>query len=90
MYAVLVAVAIDPDHKDEAEKQLQDQVVPGVKQLPGAVSGVWLAPKDGQGYSTIVFESEDQAKAAAETVGARAPQYVTIQHVEVREVSANF
>lgn len=90
MHAVLVAVSIDPDHQDEALEHLKSVVVPGVKQLPGAVAGYWLAPSNGQGYSTIVFESEEQAKVAADGVGERVPEFVTINHIEVKEIAAHF
>jgi hypothetical protein len=90
MYAVLVAVAIDPNHQDEAQEHLHKEVVPQVKQAPGAVAGYWLAPSGGQGYATIVFESEDQAKAAAEMVPQRVPEFVTVNHVQVQEIVAHF
>lgn len=90
MYAVLVAVSIDQDHQDEARQSVKERVAPGVGQLPGAVAGYWLAPKDGQGYSTVVFDTEENAKTAAATVKDRAPQFVTVNHVEVREIIASF
>jgi dihydrodipicolinate synthase/N-acetylneuraminate lyase len=88
MYAVLVAVSIE--NEEEAREQLLNQVVPGVKQIPGVVSGVWLSPQNGQGYSTVVFETEEQAKAASETVRDRVPPGVTVNHVSVQEVTAHF
>ena len=90
MYAVLVAVSIDSGKEDEAIEHLRTQVVPGVKQAPGAVAGYWLAPDNGQGYSTVVFETEEQAKAAAEMVPQRVPEFVKIGHVQVQEIVANF
>jgi uncharacterized protein YhfF len=90
MYAVLVAVAIESGKEDEALEHLRSQVVPGVKQAPGAIHGYWLAPSGGQGYSTVVFESEEQAKAAAEMVPQRVPEFVTINHIQVQEIIANF
>jgi uncharacterized protein YhfF len=90
MYAVLVAVTIDPEHQEEAQEHLRKEVVPGVKQAPGAVAGYWLAPAGGQGYSTIVFDSEENAKAAAEMVPQRVPEFVTVNHVQVQEIIAHF
>jgi hypothetical protein len=90
MHAVLVSVSIPADRQDEARERLQSTVVPGVKQLPGAMAGYWLEPTDGRGYSTVVFDSEENAKAAAETVRDRAPEFVTVDHIELREVVASF
>jgi hypothetical protein len=87
MHAVLVAVAI----KDEptARKALEEEVVPAVSQLPGFVAGYWLEPQDGRGYSTVIFESEETAKQAADGVRSRAPESVEVQHVETRAVAAH-
>ena len=89
MHAVVVAVTIDQDHLDEAEETLKDRVVPGVRQLPGVVAGYWLQPAPGQGYSTVVFDSEEHAKAGAETVRDQAPEFVTIDQVQVYPVVAS-
>ncbi|MFN2589069.1 MAG: hypothetical protein ABR613_13265 [Actinomycetota bacterium] len=88
MHAVLVSVAIEDEQK--AVEQLQNVVVPMVKGLPGAVHGYWLQPGGGQGYSTVVFETEEQAKAAAEGVRVRAPEGVTVQQVSMAPVVAHF
>jgi hypothetical protein len=84
VHAVLVSVKIhDYDH---ARQELHDDVVPRVKQAPGLVAGYWFAPAGDQGWSTVLFESEEAAQAAAEQVRAASPQHVTIQNVDVREV----
>jgi uncharacterized protein YhfF len=89
MHAVVASVTIDQDHLDEAQEALNSQVVPGVRQLPGVVAGYWLQPAPGQGYSTVVFDSEDNAKAAAETVKDRVPPFVTVNLVQVYPVVAS-
>lgn len=89
MHAVVVSVSIDQDHLDEAQEALNDRIVPGVKQLPGVVAGYWLQPAPGQGYSTVVFDTEDNAKAAADTVRDRVPPFVTVNVVEVYPVVAS-
>jgi hypothetical protein len=90
MHAVLVSAKLDEGRLDEAREHLQNFVIPSVKQLPGAVSGHWLAPMGGRGYSTVLFETEDQAKSAAEGVAERAPEFITIERVDVQEVVAHF
>ena len=86
MHAVVVTVQVD--NFEEARKNLVERVVPMVKGEPGFVSGVWLAPEDGKGNSIVVFESEDQARAAADMVRERVPDEVTVESVTVREVAA--
>lgn len=90
MYAVLVSVSIESGREAEAAERLQQNVVPVVQQAPGAVHGYWLEPTGGHGYATILFETEDQAKAAAGNVGQRVPDFVTLDFVQVQKVVANF
>jgi hypothetical protein len=90
MHAVVVAVTVDQDHIDESLEMLKNRVVPGARQLPGAVAGYWLDPAPGQGYSTLVFDTEANAKAAADTVRDRVPPYVTVNQVQVYPVIASF
>jgi heme-degrading monooxygenase HmoA len=86
MHGVIVKVTIKDE--DVAEKALQEQVVPRVSQAPGFVTGYWLR-KDNSGMSVIIFESEDAARAASEQIESPAPDAVTLDDVEVREVVAN-
>lgn len=91
MYANLVTVRIDIDF-DDALKGLREQVLPQVKQAPGLVAGYWMSPRDNhQGTSIVVFETEQQAQAAAQTIqsGSSPMPGVSIVSVETREVVAN-
>ena len=91
MYANLVTVRIDIDLND-ALKDLREQVVPRVKQAPGLVAGYWLEPRgDNEGTSIVVFETEEQARNAAQMVqqGSNPMPGVTVVHVETREVVAS-
>jgi len=73
-----------------AQEQLRQTVVPRVSQMPGFVAGYWTRSEDGSnGRSMIVFESEQDARAAAERVSANVPEGVTFESAEVREVVAN-
>jgi hypothetical protein len=86
MHAVVVTVTInDPEG---AEKTLQEEVVPQVKQAPGFVAGYWTR-KDNTGLSIVVFESEEQAQTASERVPAAIPAQVSLENVDVREVVAH-
>lgn len=84
MYAVVVEVSLKDE--DKARTALSQQVVPGVRQLPGVQAGYWLEPKAGQGLSFVIFDSEQNAKDAAATVRERVPEFVEVRNVDVREV----
>jgi hypothetical protein len=89
MYAALTTVSIsDYEH---ARRILHDDVLPTITDVPGFVSGHWLAPVDGRGLSILIFETEDEARAMAEQMpaGRELNEYVTVQSVEVREVAGS-
>ena len=86
MHAVVVQVTINDEEGGVSE--LREHVVPRVKQAPGFVAGYWTR-KDNSGLSMTVWESEEAAKTASEMVRSVAPQGVTVESVEVREVVAN-
>ena len=67
MHAVVVSVTIHDG--EEATKDLRGEIVPRVKQAPGFVAGYWVRVENGdKGRGTIVFESEDAARAVAEQI----------------------
>ena len=86
MHAVVVRVTISDN--EVAENHLREQVVPGVSQAPGFVTGYWTR-KDNSGVAMVVFESEDAAKAMSERVPSMVPDVVTLEDFEVREVVAH-
>ena len=89
MHAVLGTVTItDYEH---ARRLLHDDVLPTITEVPGFVSGHWLAPIDGTGMSILIFETEDEARAMAEQMpaGRQLNEFVTIDSVEVREVAGS-
>ena len=88
MHAVVLRVTLDDP--DAAVDALHNSVVPTVKEAPGFVAGYWTRSADGgNGLSMVVFDSEENATAASERVREGAPDSVTIEDVEVREVVAN-
>jgi heme-degrading monooxygenase HmoA len=86
MHAVVVNVTIND--AEASEDMLREQVVPRVAQVPGFVAGYWTR-KDKHGLSMSVWESEDAATAASQMVRSMAPEGVTVDSVEVREVVAS-
>ena len=86
MHAVVARVTVsDPEG---SESVLREQVVPHASQAPGFVAGYWTR-KDNGGLSMTVWETEDAANTASERVRSMAPDGVTVESVEVREVIAS-
>jgi heme-degrading monooxygenase HmoA len=86
MHAAVVRVTIsDPE---SSEPVLREQVVPRVSQAPGFVAGYWTR-KDNGGLSMTIWDSEEAAKTAGEMAQSLAPEGVTVDGVEVREVVAS-
>ncbi|MBV9839800.1 MAG: hypothetical protein JO156_16910 [Solirubrobacterales bacterium] len=85
MHAVLVNVRLS-DNPDPTI--LREQVVPRVRELPGFVAGYWTRG-DGVGRSVVVFDSEENAKAASDLVPSLVPSGTTIEDNDVSEVVAH-
>lgn len=83
MHAVVSTVTIRD--QESAESHLREQVVPGVSQAPGFVTGYWTR-KDDSGLAMVVFESEEAATGMSERVPSLLPDAVTLENIEVREV----
>jgi hypothetical protein len=94
MYAVLGEVNADESVTEAGREFLNRIVVPAVRER-GAKAGYWLAPSGGRGVSVAVFDTEEEARAAASMmkVGEKphpeAPDGITLRTVEVREVIAS-
>ena len=91
MHAVLVTARIESGSAAEAQTQLETDIVPRVKEIPGVVSGYWTQSADREhGFAMVVFEDERAAQAAADMVpNMPRPASVTVDNVEVREVVAH-
>ena len=93
MYALVVRVTIHD--ADSTREVLNNEVVPQASGAPGFKAGYWTWPTGGgelNGLSMIIFESEEQARAAGDRVSAIATENrddVTLDGVEVREVVAS-
>jgi hypothetical protein len=87
MYAALANVSISDYEK--ARRMLHDDILPTVADIPGFISGYWLAPVDGKGVEVLIFETEDEARAMAAQMppGRQVNEFVTVESVEVREVA---
>jgi hypothetical protein len=59
MHAALVTLTIDRDQAPAAAEALVNDILPMVRSAPGFVAGYWLEPADGQGFSIVLFETEE-------------------------------
>ena len=84
MHAVLVSVKLSENADPTV---LRERVVPQVKQLPGFVAGYWTRA-EGAGRSMVIFDTEENAKAASDQVPGMVPEGTTIEGNEVAEVVA--
>ena len=86
MHAVVVRVTVTD--REGAEQRLRDEVVPQVSSAPGFQAGYWTREGD-SGLSMVIFDTEENARAAAERVPTSIPADVNLEGVEVREVVAS-
>jgi hypothetical protein len=93
MHAVVVRVTIH--NADRTREVLTGQVVPQVSGATGFKSGYWTWSTgcgELNGLSMIIFDTEENARAAGDrlrSIAAAAPDDVTLDGVEVREVVAS-
>jgi hypothetical protein len=87
MHAALVRLTIDPEQAPAAAEALVNDVLPRVRAAPGFVAGYWLEPADGEGFSIVLFETEEQARETAPPVISWSAPGVAITSVEFRRVA---
>jgi hypothetical protein len=88
VYAALVSLTVDPDQAPLAAAALTNDILPRIRSATGFVAGYWLEPADGQGFSIVLFETEEQARQAAPPVSSWAAPGIAITGVEFRRVAA--
>ena len=90
MHALAIDVNIEKGREDEGIRYLHSDVLPAMKQAPGLVAGYWLASKDGQGLTVLIFDDAQAAQAAAAGL-AEAPRadFASVGNVDIREVVAH-
>jgi hypothetical protein len=89
MHAVLVKLTIDAGQASAAANALTRDILPTIRSAPGFVAGYWLEPVDGQGFSFVVFETEEQARQSAPPASDWAAPGVSINDVDFRRVAAS-
>ena len=91
MHALLVTADVEPGHEEEGLEYLR-AMLPELQQIPGLLSGYWLAAtKDGESLAIVLFENEGAAQEMAQIGLPNAPQPpgATFRGAEVREVVAH-
>jgi hypothetical protein len=88
VHAALVSLTIDQAQAPAAADALVSDILPRVRSAAGFVAGYWLEPADGQGFSIVLFETEEQARGAAPPDSSWAAPGVAITDVEFRRVAA--
>ena len=71
MHAIVIHANISD--RAEAKRGLDEEVIPMMKGAPGFLGAYFVAVDDSHGVSIEVFETEEQARAAAPPEGAEAP-----------------
>ena len=91
MYAVVGQVKVDTTREGEARKILEEFTVPAARGLEGFDSGYWARAMDGdEGHSFLLFDSEANARTAADRIAQGPPPDapVSFTSVSVCEVVA--
>jgi quinol monooxygenase YgiN len=91
MHAAVGHVTIDPSRMDEAEKQLNEMVVPTAREAKGFVSGIWTHSPRGKGVGIISFETEQDAQAFVtnmQSMEMPGDSPVTVDSMEMYTVAA--
>ncbi|MGA7416881.1 MAG: hypothetical protein WB765_13195 [Acidimicrobiales bacterium] len=96
MYAVVTTVDLSTSTEDPETglQSLRGEIVPAVKAMPGFVAGYWLegGVGDGNPLAVVLFESEEAARHATESMGVKPgpmPNGATFETVDFREVIAH-
>jgi hypothetical protein len=73
-HALVTQVTLEGRTPEEAEKLLNEEVIPIVKGLPGFQRGTWARTQDGStGMGIVVFDSEEEATSAKQGMETMRP-----------------
>ena len=84
-YAVVMQVQLGDDEPEAALKMLNEMVIPHAKSQPGFESGIWMRSADNAGLGVVVFDTEQNAKAAEEALKPPpgGPEVISVKSYEV-------
>ncbi len=90
MHALLINVQIDPGREAAGVEYLHANVLPQMRQIPGLVAGYWLAARDGEGLTVLLFDDEQAARNTAKGLAdVPTAEFAAIQSSDVRAVVAH-
>jgi outer membrane cobalamin receptor len=90
MHAVVVRETGQNEAIEGSGTHLMANVVPRIREAPGAVSALWMTDGSGGTLNVLVFENEEAARAALEPVrNAPRPGFMKSDSVEVYRVLAH-
>ncbi|MDQ3720748.1 MAG: hypothetical protein M3350_08225 [Actinomycetota bacterium] len=87
MHALVFRVTIH--EREEADRLLHEELVPGVSQAPGFVAGYWVNIGEKHGTSVIVFESEEAARGVVDQLPPPQTDSFTLESFDIGEVVAH-
>jgi hypothetical protein len=87
MHAALVTLTITPEQAPAAANALVNDILPRIRGASGFMAGYWLEPADGEGFSIVLFETEQQAREAVPPLTSWDAPGVNITGTEVRRVA---
>lgn len=92
MYAAIRRSRMDLSQFNPDPSNLENEIIPRVKQLPGVVAGNWLGPVDGVGMSILLFETKEDAERPIPNAqpGDSAAPGVTVESLDVLQVVGKF
>jgi quinol monooxygenase YgiN len=91
VHALLVTADVEPGHEEEGLEYLRT-MLPELQQVPGLLSGYWLATTSGgESLAIVLFENEASAQQMAQMGLENAPQPsgARFRAAEVRAVVAH-
>ena len=69
MFARVTTVQASPDKVEQANRLINDQVIPAVRQMQGFKAGYWLVDRDtGRGMGITLWEDEQALEAGRQGV----------------------
>jgi hypothetical protein len=89
MHAALVRLTIDPEQAPAAAEALTHDILPSIRSASGVIAGYWLEPVEGEGFSFVVFETEEQARRSVPPLGNWSAPGVSIEDIDFRRVAAS-
>ena len=86
MYAVIRRYQFDQSASEEIDRNLREQFVPLLKEMPGFVTYYWLNSGAGAGASLSVFESKEGAEESVHAAANFVQQHLSGLNVSKPEI----